>query len=780
MLVGFVVGGAPCAFAQEDTDSDEFMLEEITVTAQKREENQQKVPITMEVVSGEDLVTMGKDNVDEILKAIPNVLINTSSDGMRISLRGITDDSIGMDDQRVGDSAVALNVDGSYNNMSNTGQNLFDIERVEVLMGPQSTMYGSNAPGGVVNVVTASPKTDKYSAKASAEYGSYDLINVQGVVNVPILQDKVGLRLAASKSQQDPYVEGDSEMDTTAARLKVLYEPYDKLSVEVTGNWSERSGGGMMGGSVKPFIKEDGYYPDGTEVTDPWTAAEADDGGGNPMVQGGDENKNDQVTKGFSANIDWETPLGNISAIPSYSESESDSSGMRMGNYSESEDSNTQAGGELRMTNAADFEMFEWILGGTYYESEQSRYTVTVGSNDSGRDTTSKKSAVYANITYPLPFNDKLKFTLGYRQSWDQNYSVEFGGPMSQDGESTSGNPDTESNPDWKYGFNYDPTDNLMIYGSFSSSYRMPNAMSMDESRPEELDAYSLGAKSRWLDNRIQVNLSVYYYDYTNKLCSGFKVMQDIDELTLGGDYIGISDEEARGPNAAAGTRSVEAEPDGQYPTMDTAEDLDGDGLTDTNGDGVVDDLFTFEISEGGNAQGYGAFNSLGIDLQTTFILTSKDRLNVSVSYLDAEWEDLHFQYDWYMIWGDENGEEDYEGVMPVNSPKWSIAASYEHNFMLGALGTLTPRIDLQHKSKYNLLWDSEYNDTTGVSKQEAYTTYDVSAAFNHSSGRWSLNAYVKNITDYAVKKSYMGMTGSEEMRLGDPRTYGATFSINF
>ncbi|MBN1626825.1 MAG: Plug domain-containing protein, partial [Deltaproteobacteria bacterium] len=119
----------------QDEASEEFTLEEITVTAQKREENQQKVPIAMEVVSGEDLAALGRDSVDEILKNISNVFINTSSDGQRITLRGITDDSMGMDNQHMADSAVALNLDGSFNNMNNAGQNLFDIERVEVLFG---------------------------------------------------------------------------------------------------------------------------------------------------------------------------------------------------------------------------------------------------------------------------------------------------------------------------------------------------------------------------------------------------------------------------------------------------------------------------------------------------------------------------------------------------------------------------------------------------------------------------------------------------------------------
>jgi iron complex outermembrane receptor protein len=762
-------GGPGVVLAQEEEAEEEFTLEEITVTAQKREENQQKVPIAMEVITGEDLVSMGRDSVDEILKDIANISINTASDGMRISLRGIADDSNVMDDQHVGGSTVSINVDGSYNNMSNAGQNLYDIERVEVLFGPQSTMYGSNAPGGIVNVVTASPKTDRYSANATIEYGSFDLLNLNGVLNVPVIRDKVALRLAANRYEQGSFVDKDQDPNkTTSARLRALWNIYDDLTVSVTGNWSERSNGGMMGGSVVPFVDQD-------DVDDPWTSDTSDEE--DPILGAPQQNRNDQETRGVSANIDWETPFGSIALVPSYSKSTSEGrqsrtsgggpggppggppgppggdSGETEIQYFWQEQSNTQKGAELRMTNAADFELFEWIFGGTYYDSEQYRSQdyedpTTV---DTSRSTVQKKTAVYANITYPLWFHDPLRLTVGYRQSWDENNSTSVGGFMA----GTSGNPEEYSKPDMKYGFEYDAADNLMFYGSYSSSYRSGDAMAMPDASgdypdPEELDSYSVGAKSRWLDNRLQVNLAAYYYDYENKLCTGFKEALDITEEDLGGDYISIGVERGR-VGAVLGS-------DGEYPTLDP----------DTG------EPFTFDLHDP-NSQGTGTFESFGMDLQTTWLITSRDRLNFSVSYLDAEWVDLHFHYYWHMYWPD----EDYEGVTPTNSPKWSFAASYEHNFMLGALGTLTPRIDMQSKSETSMVWNPADKDPYGYGTQEAYVLWDASASFKHSSNRWSLNAYVKNITNYAVKRSYMGMM-SFTMMIGDPRTYGVTFSMNF
>jgi iron complex outermembrane receptor protein len=432
-------------------------------------------------------------------------------------------------------------------------------------------------------------------------------------------------------------------------------------------------------------------------------------------------------------------------------------------------DSNTQEGAEIRMTNAPDFELFQWILGGTYYESEQYRMTdyVDPSTVDDTRLTLQKKSALYANITYPVWFHDPLKFTFGYRQSWDENNSTSTGS-----WDETSGNPDSYSKPDLKFGFEYDAADNLMFYGDYSSSYRSGSAMAMPDTDgnypdPEELDAFTLGAKSRWFDNRLQVNIAAFYYDYKNKLCSGYKEATGLTEEDLGfidndgdgvfnpdvdEDYISVGED-------ARGNASVQLEPDYVYPTKDP--------------DNPEED-YVFRLNDQ-NSQGTGAFRSMGVDLQTTWLLTSKDRLNVNISYLNAEWKTLHFSYQYYMYWPD----EDYKGLTPSNSPEWSVTSSYEHNFMLGSLGTLTPRIDMQYKSEMNMVWNPADKDPEGYGYQEAYTMWDASASFQHFGGSWSLNAYVKNLTNYAVKRSYMGMM-NYSLRIGDPRTYGATFSYRF
>jgi outer membrane receptor protein involved in Fe transport len=316
LLVGliFILNEAVCLYAQESS-SDEFTLEEITVTAAKRTENQQKVPIAMDVISNRDLAGEGKTNVDDILTGLANVTINTNSDGMRVSIRGLADYEGSAGGMKTSTPTVAVNIDGAQNDMASAGSNLFDLERVEVLYGPQSTLYSSNSPGGIVNVVTATPKTDRYSVNASYGLGNYKVQNFQTAVNVPIVTDKLAIRLSGSLSNQGSYVEGVSPSKNKAARLKTLWTATDKLAVTLTGSLSKANNGGMMGGSVKPFVnQDDATYPDGTALTTPWTSSGTD-------FQGA--NTNAQITQGINANVSWDSSLGTLTVTPNHSKSTS-------------------------------------------------------------------------------------------------------------------------------------------------------------------------------------------------------------------------------------------------------------------------------------------------------------------------------------------------------------------------------------------------------------------------------------------------------------------------
>jgi len=718
-------------FAQE-TQSDEFTLEEITVTAAKRgNENLQKVPLAMDVISDKDLAAEGKSNVDDILSGLASVFINTSTDGMRISIRGITDTDPVYGGRKSSSPTVAMNVDGSYNSMNSAGQNLFDVERIEVLMGPQSTLYASNSPGGIVNIITAAPKTDKYSVNASGEYGSYHHSNLQTTLNAPLVTDKLAMRLALSRTRENSFVESDTlATKNDSARLKTLWQATDDLSFTLIGNYSKNANAGEMGGQVVPFLKSSDSA---------WTKAT---GGGGP---GGGANTLDQITKGVSANIEWNTAVGNLTITPSTSKSNSE--GYQTGNMTLNRGTpdetnisatsynirtNDQKGAEARMASSADFTLFKWVLGVSYYANNFSTSQVYAlyPAQDQWNISKQKQKAIFTNITYPLWFYDKLSLIAGYRKSWD--HADQHGW---QDGQAQTPTKMDQNKPDLMLGFQYDIAENMMIYGSYSGSYRT-DSMAMNNNigtrPPEEIKAYTIGEKTRLLDNTLQLNAAAYYYEDINKLAQ---------EGRSGGLYTAaqIGDQFDLIPS---GTRTQE-----------------------------IGGIIYYDISDGG-FQSWGICHTIGADASVSWVASAKDMVDFSVSYLNMKWSELSFIYKFTNIWPNKN----YDGATAPNAPKFSMTASYEHNFDIGSYGTLTPHIDMQHKSGFDLTFDKSGSPYYG--HQDPYFLWNASAAFNHSSGKWSVNAIAKNLTNYAVKRSYD--KDNAQMMIGDPRTYAVTLSVKF
>jgi len=753
----FILSGAPAVKAQVTGDY-EFTLEEITVTAQKREENQQKVPIAMEVISGDELNATGKTNINDILSNISNVMINNSSDGMKVTIRGLEDNNTPFKDMNVSTPTVAINVDGAYNKSNQAGLNLFDIERVEVLMGPQSTLYANTSPGGIVNVVTAAPKTDKYSVSGSLQFANFGYFKGEAMVNAPILRDKLAIRLAAQDYQRDSYLSGSDQIGehTKTVRLKTLYQPNDKLSATVSLTWAERINGGMMGGQVMPFDTQDGHWytqdsqdspwvKDG-KVTDPWTPAVTSSGPARPGAPDTGPNEATQYTKGINAEIDWETPIGSLSILPQYSSVSSDDQGSYEYNdvlymvYTTMRE--RQRGVEARMSSDEDF-FFKWILGFHWYKDDSARYTTYSQPDASpGFNTTSEKvRAFFVNATYP--FTDKLRGSAGYRRSWDdfENFEVPAMSGTGYTGQSYS-------KPDYSVGVEYDLASNSMIYANYATSYRV-NAMSVrSATKPipaERLKAYTVGAKNRFLENKLQVNASAYYYDYTNKEAK-------------------VSPDGRFGRDSSIYAYMV-TDPWGNPYTIDGSSDVLLSGANDQ-------DPWITQT---------GSFRSIGADISADWILTSKDKLTFGLSYIDAKWTQL--KLDFYLYWApgygtgsvwDDNGK-DFSGMENTFSPNWTATLAYEHNFEFWTYGTLVPHIDLLYRSDYMLDY---YPPNYPMDYQEAYCIINGNVMFTHASGKWSLNLYVKNAMNYAAKNFWMN--GNNTLGISDPRLYGALLSVNF
>jgi iron complex outermembrane receptor protein len=232
------------AHAQQPTEQ----LEEITVTAQKVTESLQKTPIAVSVLSNDELKDLGITNAHDLDSYAPNVKVTESSAGLKFFIRGVGIDVFGVGN----DSGVAFHRDGVYNPDTRSQiASFFDIDRIEVLRGPQGTLYGRNATGGVVNVITAQP-TDELAGYADLTYGNYNQADFEGAISGPIIQDEVNGRLAAMIRTHDGFGTnigtGDKidNQNEKAVRGTLVVKFTPDLDLHLSGQYflkDDRSGG---------------------------------------------------------------------------------------------------------------------------------------------------------------------------------------------------------------------------------------------------------------------------------------------------------------------------------------------------------------------------------------------------------------------------------------------------------------------------------------------------------------------------------------------------------
>jgi len=732
-LVGFVFSDLLLVYAEEK-GGEEFTLEEITVTAEKREENQQKVPIAMEVVSGDEIKEIGKNDINEILDNISSVLIQSNTDGIRVSIRGVSNDNSPFSGISVYTPSVAVNQDSVYTNRNQGNQNMYDIERVEVLFGPQSTLYASASPGGIVNVITSNPKLAAYEAAGTLEYGNYNLLHTEGSMNAP-LGEKVAVRAAFSTSVHDGYLtNGAMDEDKKSARLKALFQPNEKLTFLLIGEVNTTGGQGFA--SVAQFINQD-------DKDNPWTSSQASAG-----------KQNNEKIKKTSARMDWDMGnVGTLSVIASYLKNSSSFKGVAPGmappgmvapDYDTDEVSRgTEKDIEARMVSSADFP-FKWILGVNIYRSVNLRESDMVGVDNPADirydyfDSFDEMEAIFGNITYPI--TDSFRATAGARKSHHINGTTSHSIPGRGPGEAEFYRKDKTlfDDPIYRLGFEYDLADTSMLYADWSSSYRM-NGATTNLSPVETLYAYTSGIKNRFLNNRLQLNVSAYYYDYKNYFAN--------------------------------------------LPPLFVAYDSDNNGTFDNR----------YEV----DGKTYGDARVYGLDVQTSTIITAQDKLDLSVSYIKKYFTDL--AHDWPDVVNDLGLPDlDYNGKDMPQAPNWNVAANYSHSFFLANGGSLKASIDIRYTTETCLNFQAEIlslnyeqdalgnytgNYTTSMVNtsdarwQEAYHIENVNLVYSDPDGKWTLSGYVNNLGNYAVKQF---LDGNGNLMIGNPRTYGAVLSVKF
>jgi iron complex outermembrane recepter protein len=557
VLMGSVAAfGAACAFSSFARADDTETLAEVVVTAQKRVESVQKVPLAVTAISGDLLNENQVKDVGALAQLVPNVVFNDAVGETRIGIRGITFDNIAATG---GEARVAYNLDGIYlSRTENIPGSFFDVDRVEVLRGPQGTLFGRNAIAGAVNVFTRDP-TATFTGYLQGNVGNYDATTLEAALGGPIT-DTVSFRVAGRSSDHNGYGEnlttGQSldNLHRRDVRGKLKFQPNDALRIVLSADYTSKNDnqGLYFGGYL---------FPGTSLVTNPLVSPP-----GNLR-----DSYSNATTKtylqffGFGANADWDLGDGlSLTSLSSYRHGHSsfvndyDFTSLQGLDPGIEGDLTQQLSQELRLQK--DFSRGHLLVGAYYFYENYKAGShvpinvvlfggpdfVTRGVEFGGRQYT-RAVAGFSQGTFDA--TDSLHLTLGVRYSRDQKSVNEYNAtflaepynpaaqcrqPCNQltDLPSTAflSGDRTWSNVSPRASIQYDFDSSRNIYFTFSKGFKSGGFnVGLDTFgngfNPETLNNYEIGFKGDFLERRLRTNVASFYYDYKN-----LQVFQDLNQ----------------------------------------------------------------------------------------------------------------------------------------------------------------------------------------------------------------------------------------------------------
>ena len=548
MLVGTALGllSAP-ALAQESQAEtpDSGGIDDIVVTAQKRAETAQKVPIAISAIGEQTLTDTGFDNLANLVKLAPSLQLSNFGPIAFVTMRGIGNENT----TAGGDPGVAIHFDGVY--LARPVGALFqafDTERVEVLRGPQGTLYGRNATGGSINYITRKPG-DEFEVTGDVTYGNYNWLRGRAALNLP-LSDTFKVRLVGFAEQRDGFTTNTDSRGNNAndsenwgVRAHALFEPSDNFTMLLSTSYVRAVGVGSH-----PELREP--FPTGTLAFPPPVVAATLPGEANFRVNGvqlvndlrpfREANDTPESQDNYmwisSLTMDWDLGPVALRSITGYVRTQFDNFDDQDGSSKRLLDlqlvENSEAfSQELQILSNTDGP-FSYILGAYYFKEDARRFSNFRGdiidawatrTNQPfgfffGGDVSAESYAFFGQATYRL--TDALSFTGGIRYTNDSKDGTNEGFLFSPPAYSVpvGGNWDNVS---YRLVADYQITDDVLIYGSYSTGYKSGGINQAINASvepavydPEEVRAFEVGLKSTLLDDSLRLNISAYSNHY--------------------------------------------------------------------------------------------------------------------------------------------------------------------------------------------------------------------------------------------------------------------------
>ena len=502
-------------------------LEEVVVTAQRRETNLQDLPVAISALTSDEIRAAGITRVSDFANAMPNVFINTGA-GLRstvIAIRGISSNP----NNPGVDPAVGVYLDGVYMGRPTTiNSGLYDVERIEVLRGPQGTLYGKNTIAGAVNFITKMP-TAEPSGEVRFGYGNFDNLLGYAAVAGP-LTDRLGARISGSYGTRDGYLHNTytgtylNDAQEAGGRLVLTYEATDDLDIVLRADVAQNrtNDGGES-------IYENGVFA-GTPL--------ADDNPNDWKVAYNVDNVADRDQWGTSIQADWTTSAGVLTSITAYRQfnwtnvDDNDYTILSLLASGITEDQ-SQFSEELRFVSD-DTGPFDYVVGAHYdYSVLDTRSRAWIGP-DLGiypeevegvirAKVDAESWAIYGQGTYDFSEQWSVSGGLRYTDESKDVRHAQVGDPLGILLPTTDVRNLSRGDDKWSptASLNWRATDDVLLYLSYANGFKAGgfNVFSItpgdDASyRPEVVDSYEFGVKSTLFDDHMRLNIAAYTLDY--------------------------------------------------------------------------------------------------------------------------------------------------------------------------------------------------------------------------------------------------------------------------
>lgn len=731
-LAGLSATSASYAHSETASKKDnEPRLETVKVTAQKRSEQVQDVPSAVSVVSGDEVGSKEIRSTSDILNRIPNATgwSMESRARPRFFIRGVgANDNLNNTVQ-----AVGVYYDEVYAGSSLfSGAPLYDLERVEVLRGPQGTLWGKNTTGGALHFISRKP-TYENQGYGKLTFGNRGQRVGEGAVGGSLVDDRVAGRLSLHYEEQDGPAKnrvsgkGVGDLEDFALRGQLLFDLAPNVDFLLSGN-VRRFDGAPQGGYRKA-TRANGT--DNYGYTPPKV--------GGSKVDYNVDSKGWVDSEGLSGTFNWYLDNGlTLTSITAYQTGEREIINDGDGTPNEiSRSYNTnkvnQFSQEVRLSSPKE-DRLSWILGGYYFRDNNDSYTATAavpGAVVAPRyfhtafEQDTRSLAVFGSLSFKA--TDRLTLNAGLRQTresvsldlvtrqatpanaanypgaahwWKAEGWGALGTYTSYDERNTWNNLGYDFTPEFRL------ADNQLLYFRHASGFRSgnynvnvnpPNSIA-DVVQPEKLKSYELGYKSNWLDERLIVNATLFHYDYSNIQLPVNRVINGVF-----------------------------------FPTLENAAESDINGF----------------------------------ELEVQAQLSRNLRLTTSLGWLDTEFNQFV------------SGTTSYKGNELPRAPDFNAFIGLDYRLPLAnGLGAIGLSTDWRYNSRTYL---SATNQTDPNLYQDSFWLGNAQVSYHLPNNQSSVSLFVNNLTDKEYKQQALAASnGSYPYYLGERRLFGVSLAHSF